>query len=348
MPTRSSGTFTPRDLLILAFVVSVLWPAGVHYLRNASEQSNRIRCAQNLRKIGMAIQIYANENVRTGGFPRTTFQPQPEPVVPTEYTGVNAPAPIAPGGPGPNDVTSALYLLLRTNSQYVQPADFLCPSGPADTPADPPAGSTLQSFSNFQSRASLSYGYANPYPSQAARNLGFKMNFTLASDFAIAADMGPGPTVTQVPANAPRPLMMTANSPNHRGDGQNVLYADGHVDWSATIFCGSPRPVAGSPRDNIYAFGADTSMTAPSTGHHGAPQDQFDAVILPTFEFGPQPGKIPAPGTMFMSPTGGMSGGGVAVMAGGALLILAAGAAGLFLLLRASRPGRFPPPPGIT
>ncbi len=35
------------------------------------------------------------------------------------------------------------------------------------------------------------------------------------------------------------------NSPNHGGQGQNVLYIDGHVRWCIS-------PVLGCPADNIY------------------------------------------------------------------------------------------------
>jgi hypothetical protein len=56
-----------------------------------------------------------------------------------------------------------------------------------------------------------------------------------------------------------------------------------------TILCGSPRPTAGAPRDNIYAYGVDSNTSTPSAGWHGAPQDQYDSVILPTADLGLQP-----------------------------------------------------------
>jgi prepilin-type processing-associated H-X9-DG protein len=88
---------------------------------------------------------------------------------------------------------------------------------------------------------------------------------------------------------------MKANSPNHAGDGQNVLYGDGHVDWVPTVFAGCPRPVSGAPRDNIYAFGPDVNAAAPSAGSYGAARDQYDSVILPTSDRGPQPKAPPPP-----------------------------------------------------
>jgi len=81
--------------------------------------------------------------------------------------------------------------------------------------------------------------------------------------------------------------MAAANSNNHGGDGQNVLYADGHVDWSPTVYCGSPRPISGAPRDNIYT--AASPMTSDPAQNKGSgveatnnPLDQYDSVMLPS------------------------------------------------------------------
>src|SRR5687767_8196613 len=74
------------------------------------EQASRVRCASNLRQIGQGIQMYANEN--KGNFPRTVYDGVGG--TPTEYTGWQAANPFGPGGPAPNDVTAAFFLLLRT------------------------------------------------------------------------------------------------------------------------------------------------------------------------------------------------------------------------------------------
>lgn len=324
------------DLIAVSIVVVLTAGVALRTALSSREMSNRIKCAGNLRQIGEAIQIYANS--AKGAFPRTTFDRSDDPV-PAEYTGVNAADPFLSGGPGPNDVTSGLYLLLRTG--HVHSTVFICPSVADATPWAPPPGSTMKSYSNFSSRVNLTYGYCNPYATKAARQLGWKMNYTASGDFAIAADMGSEPGVGAVAYDAPREKMMTANSPNHRGDGQNVLYADVHVDWSPTIFAGAPRPNTSVARDNIYAFGVDANRSTPSTGVHGAAQDQYDSVILPTAETGFQPGPLPAPGSAAAGMNRFMA---IGVAGIGLLLLISIGVVVLLLVVR-KRPAPAAPPP---
>ena len=246
--------------------------------------SGRVKCASNLRQVGQAIQLYANVN--KGKLPRTVYDGQGG--APTFYTGVDAADPFGPGGPGPNDVTAALFLLVRSVDIGTEP--FTCPQAAVGKPWDL-GGKRKDRVSNFPGRQFIGYGFNNPYPTAAAVAAGLKLDYTLTSDFALAADISPGPpTVVSVKPNSPRREMSRANSPNHKGDGQNVLYADGHVEFQNTPFCGMLRhvPPAKPFRDNIYTYGAGFGGAA-GVGVVGAGVDPLDSVVLPYAPEGPAP-----------------------------------------------------------
>src|SRR5689334_24396083 len=80
--------FTLVELLvvigIIALLISILLPS----LNRAREQANRIKCASNLKQIGLSIQIYANEN--KGAFPRTYFDAIAAPALSGDNNGSTA------------------------------------------------------------------------------------------------------------------------------------------------------------------------------------------------------------------------------------------------------------------
>ena len=251
------------------------------------ESAGRQPCPNHLRQIGLGLLMYANEN--RGAFPRTVYDGAGGP--PTAYTGAIAPNPFGPGGPAPNDVTAALFLVLRT--QDLDPGTFICPSAPLARPWDYSGRSKTQ-VSNFPGRAYLSYAFQNPYPTKEAVKAGFRLSsYDPKSDVAIAADMGPGGStlLTTLP-NATRQEMAVVNSPNHEGDGQDVLFADGHVEFIDSPYGGSSQRGSDLPRDNIYTSGLSSSQFA-GEKIHASPVDAFDSVLLPTMEDGPPEPPLP-------------------------------------------------------
>ena len=174
-------------------------------------------------------------------------------------------------------MTAALFLLLR--AQEITTGVFVCPS--AKTEKFPiPRGQNILAFSNFDSAHHLSYSMQNPYPTAEAIQNGFIWNDAMTADAPLLADMNPGGDAVMKIKSADKPdAHLKANSPNHGGEGQNVLYADGHVDWSATVF-------AGVQNDNIYVHRHPLSsgLDNEPAGIVGPSADDKDAILLPVWD----------------------------------------------------------------
>jgi len=225
------------------------------------------------------MYMYSN-NEHDHGYPRAVFRVKQN--LQLDDAGYMVPDTFGNSGyVGDNNVPASLFLLMKT--QHVNPLFFICPSSngaPGFTTVDPQLSSNWERIPD-----NMTYSMTTPYPSDPALQAGFVWKNTLSSEFPLLADINPGTrggsnppnNVIGPPHDAPDRLMRAANSNNHRNEGQNVAYGDGHVQFQTTPYCGARHP--NGFIDNIYTAGNGDGGVC---NEKAFPVDKQDAIMLPT------------------------------------------------------------------
>ncbi len=270
-PFRCYRGFTILELLciilVVLFLIGLLMPA----LNKTKRISTRVICGTNLKGLGTAINVYANDH--DGMYPQL---PGNGPWTRELGFAYDMPAPdFSPGGAqhlAGRTITASWYLLVR--SADVSPKSLVCPK--ADQVAFTPTNSNRDMVRCWDFGPNpyqhVSYSMHHPYgrfPADAQRT----------ASFAVAADMSPwfeNGHIKPPGLHGQAPQRISAywrssssysfrghdmgNSWNHgvrknlAGIGQNVLFGDGHSSYEKTSDVGVAY-------DNIYTFWAGDADT---------------------------------------------------------------------------------------
>jgi prepilin-type processing-associated H-X9-DG protein len=225
----------------------------------------------NLRQVGQGLALYFTDNKNK--YPRGHYRL-------TENTHIfdypSVPDPFSPAGPE-NDRTACYFLLIRY--RLVPAAVFVCPS--TDDRPDSFGGLTADRRSNFEDPTgkTLSYSFISPYFEPPASRW-FALPPKGNKDLVIGADRNdPLDRRRSTTPDVPQADLRLMNSQNHKGAGQNVLYADGHVLWQQTPFCGVQR-------DNIYTSQGDAGRPNGKVSVSAQPGAPTDTTLTPWYENG--------------------------------------------------------------
>jgi len=253
--------FTLIELLVVITIIAMLIAILLPALFGAMELARRVACANNLSQIGKACQAYA------AGFKQKwpDVLPDSGTAVPA-WAGIGVTRDATTGADIPattviNSNTANFWLLVRTGMAE-NPDVFVCPS--QSSHSGDKSVSDYTTVRDFWKPENVSYSYQN------VAGL-YKLSSAAPPGLAVAADVNPQrfdqSTAVATYASAtvnyetpgwgviatPGTTKWKLNSPNHRFKGQNVLYLDGHVDFTNNPYCGVMY-------DNIWTKATTTAV----------------------------------------------------------------------------------------
>ena len=288
--------FTLIELLVVIAIIAMLLAILMPALNKVKKIAQRVVCGTNLKGMGNAQTVYANDfdgqYVCQGG---TWGNPQ------GQLTWLNVTDQCFKASPTQSSIQNitvgaSLYLLVRLAD--VSPKSFVCPASDQEEFSGKNPDNLdiveLWDFGQYQGGAAfnaegpqkcVSYAYQQPYMGTSSNGQAgrYRADDTRSAAFAVMADKNPwydpklkdqgftgnnlNDCVDQIGAywlssyspspGTVRQNIMKANAQPHEREGQNVVFADGHNSFEKTSDVGVKN-------DNIYTAQAVTiSSTAP-------------------------------------------------------------------------------------
>ncbi len=246
MRRHTNRAFTLVELLVVIAIIALLIGILLPALGRAKEEALKARCQANLHSLGIAFTQYANEN--DGKLPALGHKDG------NGWNTIGANTAALPTDDTKNMSNTRAIFWHMVRSELTTAAIFVCPS---TTDVEVP-DTKVRSVYDFPEARNVSYSFQNTwlytpkmtdgetFPIVADRNPQLKRPATgTASGWA----MEPNPKILE--RNYTRKgVKESANSENHAGTGQNVLFLGGQVKY-----CNSPivgMTLSDGVVDNIY------------------------------------------------------------------------------------------------
>ncbi|MBN2020669.1 MAG: hypothetical protein JW749_10655 [Sedimentisphaerales bacterium] len=191
---------------IFVIVGSALITGGRLASNYAHQRYWQTKCAANLGGLFTSLSNYQNDN--DGQLPSIAAPPG------SPWYRI--------GDQGSENVSNTRRMWLLAKHGYAQPEDFICPANRIQKvfPANP------EQLNDFPDRTFVSYSFRIRCPKSAPTDFGKRV---VISDLnPLFEKIIPTPTGFMIILNND---MLTKNSPNHAGRGQNVLFCDGSVQF---------------------------------------------------------------------------------------------------------------------
>lgn len=269
--------FTLVELLVVIAMIALLIALLIPSLAAVTEAVRRSNCRSHLSGLGKAMAAFASDNPMKDRWPDagwgsgTTINTtgsmwllvtrgivQPENFVcPTDvvdgkaaaFTGVPDPRVPFPKDSLGRVSISYSYTVPHNSGGYIRnPGQeygyeaeraVMADRSPFDTPPSPARGRLVTNCTGWASFGLATGNFTTATPAQLQQYCVMRSRYKIGSNLV-------------TPMTTPQAAYL--NSDNHRAEGQNVLYRDGHVAW-----CQSP--MVGSNGDNIYTAWDTTTYT---------------------------------------------------------------------------------------